>query len=495
MTQRKFVAVLRGESHIVSGVTLLLVLLCVLPFLRILLLVPLRIVDANDGWNAYFAAAAMSGGHLYPDQNSYMINNYPPLSFYFVGAVGTLLGDHILAGRIISVLAFLVLTGTVWLAARRMNCGNRAASFGAVLLGAYLIVFSDRVGVDEPQLMGQAFSTGGMVLLLREPRSRQAIFWAALLLSVAFFVKHNLIVLPIVLTLWLLWFDRRSALWLAIFGFIFLICGLIAFRLTYGTDLLSHLNSARRYTFAKLIAILLPWLYCGFLPLVVTGWLFVLARHDKYVVLCVTYVVTAFLIGASFLGGAGVYEYVMFDADIALSLAAALFVSRSAKQDIYQSSVIISAYVIVPLIVFVLTDVDGAITPQNLAQVLYKRAEIGYWINPDAEDARDAARDIAFLRERPGPVLCDLLELCYWADKGPAFDLFNLQQQFLLHRRSDKKLVAMVKRQQFAALAIGDLDDLESKAPNVRDAIRRYYRLDHVDGQGAFLLPSAAAPP
>jgi hypothetical protein len=495
MAQRKAVTVLRGESPIVSGVTLLLALLCCLYFLRILFTLPLPVpaLDGGEGWNAYFAAAAVSGGQLYPDQNSYMVNNYPPLSFYLVGGVGTLLGDDIFAGRIISVLAFLVLVGAVWLAAHQMNCGNRTASFAAVLFGSYMIVFSDHVGINQPQLLGQACSMSGMIPLLREPRSRRAIFLAALLLSVAFFVKHNLIVLPIALTLWLLWTDRRSALWLAIFGLIFLICGLIVFRLTYGTDLLSALSSARRYTFAHFIRSVRLWLYCGFLPLMVTGWLFVLARRDKYVVLCVTYVATAFLVGALFMGGDGVEDNAMYDADIALSLAAALFVSRSAKKGIYQSIVIIPTYVIVPLIVSLWMACDGNITFQNLAQVLHRRADIGYWTR--VEEARVAARDIAFLRERTGPVLCDTLELCYWADKGTQIDLFNVGEQFLLQKRSDEELVAMVERQQFAALSLADLNSYAIMAPHVLKAFLRRYRVDHMDDQGFFLLPSTAAPP
>jgi hypothetical protein len=509
MTRRKLLTVVWGEPHIVSGVTLLLVLLCLLPFLRILLSLHLRVPldDGDEGWNAYFAAAAMSGGQLYPDQHSYMVNNYPPLSFYLVGAIGTLLGDNMLAGRIISVLAFLVLAGTVWFAARRMNCGNRAASFAAVLLGSYLIAFSEFVGLNYGQLIGQASGMGGVILLLREPRSYQTLFWAALLLSVGFFVKHNLIVLPIVLTLWLFWFDRRSALWLATFGLIFLICGLIACRLAYGTDLLSQLNSARRYIFSLQSSdvgyvqgswALRTWLYCGFLPLLVTGWLCVLAWRDKYVVLCVIYVVTASLIGAFFMQGEGVGLEVMFDADIALCLAAALFVSRSAKKGIYQSIVIIPVYVVVPLICLLRMAECGTVrcNPQNLADEFHERASISYWINPLTEEAGVAARDIAFLRERAGPVLCATLTLCYWADKDPRFDLFNVGEQFLLQRRSDEELVSAVKRQQFAALAFASLEDVDRyMTPDVREAIQHYYRIDHVDNEGVFLLPSAAAPP
>ena len=119
-----------------------------------------------------------------------------------MGSVGRLFGDNILAGRIISTLAFLSLTGAIWLAARRMGCGIRAASFAALPLSAYLLALTDYVGMNDPQLLGHALSTVAMIFLLGEPRSERAIFWAARLLSLAFFTKHNLIALPLALVLW-----------------------------------------------------------------------------------------------------------------------------------------------------------------------------------------------------------------------------------------------------------------------------------------------------
>jgi len=47
-------------------------------------------LDPNEGWNAYFADAAIHGGVLYPAADALITNNYPPLSFYLVGAAGLL---------------------------------------------------------------------------------------------------------------------------------------------------------------------------------------------------------------------------------------------------------------------------------------------------------------------------------------------------------------------------------------------------------------------
>src|ERR1700760_2264389 len=45
-------------------------------------------INYNEGWNSYFVARVLDGLPLYPDRSTHLINNYPPLSFYIVAAVG-----------------------------------------------------------------------------------------------------------------------------------------------------------------------------------------------------------------------------------------------------------------------------------------------------------------------------------------------------------------------------------------------------------------------
>src|SRR5215469_15196231 len=62
-------------------------------------------IENNEGWNAYFADAAMGKMPLYPSSAQLITNNYPPLSFYVVGLAGRLIGDAVLAGRLLSLFA------------------------------------------------------------------------------------------------------------------------------------------------------------------------------------------------------------------------------------------------------------------------------------------------------------------------------------------------------------------------------------------------------
>jgi hypothetical protein len=66
-------------------------------------------INWNEGWNAYWADAAMGRMPLYPSPNQLITNNYPPLSFYIVGAFALLIGDPILGGRLLSLLAVIMI--------------------------------------------------------------------------------------------------------------------------------------------------------------------------------------------------------------------------------------------------------------------------------------------------------------------------------------------------------------------------------------------------
>jgi hypothetical protein len=76
----------RFDTLLLAGAVLIVFLL-----LGPLLTIPLRIpLSYNEGWNAYFdqLAVGAGAGPLYPAADSLVFNNYPPFSFYLVGAFG-----------------------------------------------------------------------------------------------------------------------------------------------------------------------------------------------------------------------------------------------------------------------------------------------------------------------------------------------------------------------------------------------------------------------
>jgi hypothetical protein len=452
-----------------DGILLLLGVLCVLALGRVAATAGLHVpLDPNEGWNAYHTAAAMHGGALYPGAQAYLVNNYPPLSFYIVGAVGLMCSDFIVAGRIVSLLAALGVAAGLFCAARTMGCGKRAAILPPLLFIAGLAIFSDYLGMDDPQMLAHAIAMAGLLVLLRR-RSNKALAAAALLFAAAFFVKHNVLALALAATLWLFFTERKSALKLAGFGLLFLAIGLLLFRLVYGSGLISHLLTARLYSFEQLGVGLWGGLLRSGMALAGLGMLQLLKPRDRFVQLAALYAGFAILIGAVFLGGAGVDVNALFDADIALALAAALLLERAGRW----KGAVAAAYAL-PLLYFAGSNPD------------WRQAD--YWFRPLQQESALARRDIAFLSAQKGPALCEMLSFCYWAEKSPAVDVFNVGQQIDTGLRDDAELVHWIEVRRFAVIQF-DPDSPESLGDNVRAAMDRVYRIDHSDGFGTFYVP------
>jgi hypothetical protein len=449
----------------------LLALLCAAALWRVLAVMGLHVpLDPNEGWNAYHAASAMGAGALYPEPQSFMVNNYPPLSFYLVGALGRLLGDNIVAGRIVSLLAFGAIGLGMHAAGRRMGCSRSASSFPPLFFAAGLLLFTDYVAMDDPQLLAHAIAMGGFLTALREPRRMQEMALAALLFVIAAFVKHNVLAMAIATTVWLFFEDRRRALQLAALGLGFLVIGLALFHLVYGRSLLSVVETARLYSFEQLRAGAALWLHWTAVPIVGLAVLAVQRWREPYVRLCVIYMLVATAIGIGFLGGAGVDPNVLFDADIALALSAALVINRLAGAQ----AVLVSALYAAPLF-YAGANAEEWRDPDS-------------WVHPLRNEAEIARQDIAWMTSRPGPALCEMQSFCYWAGKPPAVDVFNVGQEFDTGARSDALLSRQIEERRFAVIQF-DPDSPYSLGQNAHDAVARSYRLHHADDYGAFYVP------
>ena len=120
---------------------------CIAGVIRAAAIIPLHVsLDPNEGWNAYHTAAAMSGHGLYPDAGSFMVNNYPPLSFYLVGLLGHFTGDLIIAGRIISLASFVCICGFAAMVDQERSWNVRSGEWRTQLQELVL----DRSGIPQP---------------------------------------------------------------------------------------------------------------------------------------------------------------------------------------------------------------------------------------------------------------------------------------------------------------------------------------------------------
>ncbi|WP_152536136.1 hypothetical protein [Mesorhizobium loti] len=130
--------VTRRVSIMIGCLALLTALAALWPVYRAFLNIE---IDTNEGWNAYYADAAMGRMPLYASAHQLIANNYPPLSFYIVGGLGRLIGDPVLAGRLLSLAAVLVIALGVFRAVRLLGGDATSASVGALFFGATMCRF------------------------------------------------------------------------------------------------------------------------------------------------------------------------------------------------------------------------------------------------------------------------------------------------------------------------------------------------------------------
>lgn len=440
-------------------------------------------LDSREGWNAYLADAVF-GGTLYPHAPSMLFNNYPPLSFLVAAAAGKLAGDDIMAGRAIALLCTAATALFVRAMARAMGCRRRESGFAALLFLAGPWLLSEFGGIDDPQMLGQAIGSAGFALIVADTR-RQFTWAGALLLVLAGFVKPIFVVQPLALLIWLTIHERRIAIRFTVFGLMYTAAGIAAADWLFGSGLIAHIISSRVYDLSATISHPGTWLLTGFVPLAASLYLFRLPR-DRHAQLCAIYAVAAIFCGAFFSGGEGVGGNAMFDASIAVSLGTAVFVNRMRRGVTPPKWLGSRAVVSVALI-------STAALCTDLAAQMSTRVGVfrhGNYLFPQqaSNPQQVVSTDIEFLDSRSGATLCETLALCYWANKAPEVDAFNLTQAFKRHSRGQQDLIRLLDNRHYATVEL-DRRSHFNYSQLLHCAFARNYRLHHADQVGVFLVP------
>jgi hypothetical protein len=407
------------------------------------LIIPLRNLPLhvsfipNEGWNAHFSVMALGGGPLYPAADTFVFNNYPPLSFYIVGLTGLIFNDNILAGRIVSLAAMLVIAVNVAVTARHLGAGRLFSALAGVLfVGILAKTYVLYVGANEPQLLAHAIMTTGFAVMTASPRSIRHIAWASLLMVLAGFTKHNIFAMPLAVTTWYLQNDRRTlAHWLG-FSVVFLAAGFAACWLLYGAAFFQQLMLPRAYSLYYVLT-LLGWLQTIIIPLII--WIaFARQAPADPRIRMVSHLLVAG--GLSFvinrLGGENVGVNALFDWVIGASIAAGVAISRIGEArlsrrygpDMTQGLLV------------------GALCLRMI--LLPQHQLINLLLKPHESKelrARDAAyrTEVAFVKAQPGPALCEDMAFCYRAGHASAYDAGNGRSIFRIGGRD----IAVLQRQ------------------------------------------------
>jgi len=441
-------------------------------------------VNYNEGWNAFHADRAIRGAALYPEITAHITNNYPPLSFYITGSLGSLLGDNILAGRILNLISIFLIALNVGLITRRLGCHPVIATFSGLIFIAYLARFADEyVASNTPQLMAHALMTAGLVIFLYlygKRASFPALVPALMLLGGL--TKHNLIPLPLSMTVWLFLNDCRSfKRWILIS--LVLLSGLfISAYVFYGTDFFSALlNTPRRFVPYKLISMLRYWML-PLTPLFGAALLLILLdRGNRHVQLVLLYILFSATWGVFTGLGEGVSVNSMFDLLIALAIAAGLAVKNLQERLPSEALAggLLIAYLMLPLIILLPQKLLGL---EDFLATFDKKRET-------------MASDIGFIAAQMGPAACRNYSLCYWAGKEFEMDFFNTREKITAGVIDEDTISQLLADRYYSVIQLLPSDRRDSGEPDIgfpgstRIHMNKHYRVHHENEYSTILVP------
>ena len=438
----------------------------------------------NEGWNAFVTQRAMGGDlPLYPQDQTLHVNNYPPLSFYVVGALGWFVGDNILAGRIVSLAATLAIAGEVAVVVRLLVGTGPAAGFAAMVFLGGLIGLEDRyIGYNDPQLLAHAVMLAGLIVVLSRRGGNGYLVMGAVLMVVAGLIKHSLLPLPLAVAIWLFLIDRRGlVVWLLAAGAAVGVA-ILALWLLYGPAVFDNIVGVRSYSLVRMMQIAKNALERLQVPL--AGCLVViLARPmDAANRFVASYFGCSLLVAVVFAGGAGTGANMFFDLLIATSIGSGLLLQQAASivplhRFATMRTVVAAVY---------LLGIGLGLPAKPLLELL------GASSFPTA--VADTRADLTRLSGIEGPVLCEILTLCYWAGKKLEVDIFNARQGFLARGHDEQVLLDLLASGAFAAVQLTTIDpnrNDERISSAFMDSLQRHYRLAWTSTNGAFFVPSS----
>lgn len=442
----------------------------------------------NEGWTAFHSNNLLKDEPLYPPYHALTSNNYPPLYFYLNACLATLFGDTLITGRFISLISLFAVAGMLGLCILEMGGRGAEPILMSFFFLDFIAMYADRfIGMADPQWLAHAVQLSGFYLLLKS-RNRGSLFYLSIfIMVVAGFIKHNLIVLPLAVLLWLLVSDRAGLVRFLAAGLSAVCFFLFAFTMIHGVDFLYgvfldarewHLERVSRifnFRLNQFLAALMLGISVG-----ISGC--VLLPQSGHRILLFFYFMLAWLWGVFCLGGEGVDVNILFDAVIAAVLIGGVLLRHADRMECrHQSRVSLLSGLILAVLV-----VDLAVP---LRYEIWKVRS--FWKTRELR-IESVGKDIRYLSDTHGTAMCETLALCYWAGKKfEAIDFMTLEKirAGVINR---SKLTDLIESRYFAVIQI---DRVSGKSQwfdeEVNHTISDNYHIDRKSSySGAFLVPN-----
>ena len=443
---------------------LLLTALVAVTFLKPLVGLPLQIPkDYNEGWNAYYAERIFGDEPLDPPTGAFISNNYPPLWFYIVGGVNVAVGDAVVAGRLMALLGLLGVAFCISRILLSFGAHRFVALCASLLFLAFIGAYhSTYVGMNDPQWFAHAVMLAGLVVLVRWPEHAGTIVCAAALVVTAGFVKHNLIALPIALTLWMITVGWRSFLIWTGASISFVLGAFGALYGVHGSDAVSGIfGFPRSYSLGSAVMSGSALMLRSSVFVAVGMLLVFVEPRGRPTLLVWLYLLVAGISGFFSVGAAGADYNYLYDFVIASILAAGLAIDRIAqrlKATAFSEQAIQAAGILI-------------LSVTILFRLPVVAIESAVFFRDLRDQIADAKADVALLSSQSGPVACETLALCFWAGKPFEIDFFGTQQKLLARGEFPESFLRYLEQKEMAAIQLHSHGDRQSHI--LRDEVVR----------------------
>lgn len=387
----------------------------------------------NEGWNAYHQDAAAHAGTLYPPAAALVLNNYPPLSFYAVGWLGTFFGNSLFAGRAVSVIALFAIAVAIGFVVRLLG-GSRSSSIlgGLCFIAVMAAAFHRFIGANEPHLLTEFLMVSALAWFLSSTKHGQAPEPALLLMVLAGFFKHNVVVIPITAVVWMFLTEHARAWRATAIAVAAAFAGLAICYAVFGADFLTNLLWPRNYSLWKMLDGIhkLQWVAVPLVVWAIWAWPNRKTGVAKFTGLYVATALVAYIVA---FGGDGTIDTVQFDLVIASSIAFAIAYDRFGETKQAQRTSVAHCRTIIILALLLRLALNQRYESATILTSADYRAQF-----PAAEKVfRSEVEKVAAM---PGDVACRLKLVCWAAGKRFAGDDYKIKQILGQHRVTEDEL-------------------------------------------------------
>ena len=412
-------------------------------------------LNYNEGWNVYFVSKLLSGKPLYVPLDNFPLTplNYPPLSYFIIGALSAFIGNILLTGRIVVLLSSALVTAAIYGIVKNVTRQTAAAVFAALFwLCLMARLAPTRLVMYDPQMPAHVFSVGALWLYSRwgGALSSRRTWILAASCCIGIFIKHLLVAVPATIAAALFQENRRAFRHFAVGGLVIGGAFAGAWGIYGGRDALANFtDTGRPVVNARLLFRLAQMFVRRFFIVVFAPVVLLLANFRREWMPYMLYFGVSFAIGAYTSRGVGVDTNAWFDLFIASAL---LFGIAAGHLPLWDGGGVQWRAAVAYL--FLLTSLLPLASdfPNSF------RRSLDYGRLRRAEEVYRA--DVALLQSIPGPALFESLLLGYDAGKEFLLDPINSAQMIVMGRIRETLVTDAIEQRRFGAIVLdADLDD------------------------------------